>query len=165
MLTGSLASSFHGEPRSTRDIDIVIDPPADALLALVHRLQAEGMYVDEAAAAGALRDRGQFNAIATDAKVDFVIRKDRPFSRTEFDRRQRVRLPGVDAHVVTVEDLVIAKLEWASETGSDRQRRDVTEMIAISGDALDGDYVERWANELGLSDDWATLKAEAAGPD
>lgn len=154
MLTGSLASSFHGEPRSTRDIDFVIDPDLAGLDRLVERLVAEGLYVDRGAARYALATRAQFNAIAEDAKIDFVIRKDRPFSIAEFARRQRVRLPGVEAEIVSVEDLILAKIAWATETGSDRQLRDVAGMVDIAGADLDRAYIERWAEELGVSAPW-----------
>ncbi|HUQ43291.1 MAG TPA: hypothetical protein VM451_02610 [Candidatus Limnocylindria bacterium] len=154
MLTGSLASSFHGEPRSTRDIDFVIDPDPAALDRLVARLAAEDMYVHADAARDALAARGQFNAVAGDAKIDFMVRKDRPFSISEFGRRQRVRLPDSEADIVSLEDLIIAKLAWAAETGSDRQKRDVMGMIEVAGSDLDRAYVERWTTQLGMVEAW-----------
>jgi hypothetical protein len=154
MLTGSLASSFHGEPRATRDIDFVIDPDGDALDRLVSRLRGQGWYVDGEAAQTALAERGQFNAIAGDAKLDFMVRKDRPFSIEEFGRRRRVRLPDAEATIVSVEDLILAKLQWGSETGSDRQLRDVAGMVEVAGDQLDRRYVERWAADLGVLEAW-----------
>jgi hypothetical protein len=154
MLTGSLASSFHGEPRSTRDIDFVIDPGAAALDRFVARLSAQGLYVDPGAAHSALEDRGQFNAIADDLKIDFVVRKDRPFSIAEFDRRTRVRIQDTEAEMVTVEDLILAKLAWAADTGSDQQLRDVAGMIEVAGPDLDRAYVQQWAAKLGLDGSW-----------
>lgn len=152
MLTGSLASTFHGEPRATRDVDFVIDPTTDALTRLVDRLQSDGLYVDLDAARSALADRGQFNAIGADAKVDFIIRKNRPFSIAEFRRRKRVQLPGTEADVVTVEDLILAKLLWARATDSGRQLRDVTGMIEVAGERLDRAYLASWAERLGVAD-------------
>ena len=40
MLTGSVASSAHGVPRSTRDLDIVIAPTRAQLLALMREFSA-----------------------------------------------------------------------------------------------------------------------------
>lgn len=154
MVTGSLASSYHGEPRATRDIDIVIDPTVDALSSFVDGLVAAGFYVDPAVAREALAQRSQFNAIGPYAtKVDFIIRRDRPFSLEEFGRRRPADLLGTPGFVVTAEDLVIAKLEWAEATGSERQIRDVAGIVAIAGD-LDEDYIERWTSALGISDAW-----------
>lgn len=159
MVTGSIASAFHGEPRATRDIDVVIDPTASTLARLVTSLQERGAYVDENAARAALRDRSQFNAIVDDAKVDFVIRRDREFSKVEFDRRRPVRLGDLEAFIVSVEDLILLKLEWAASTGSERQLRDVEGMIKVAGPELDRGYVEGWASRLGLGERWAEVLA------
>jgi hypothetical protein len=151
MITGSVASSFHGEPRATRDLDIVIDPTPPALDRLVDDLRTAGFYVDRDAAEDALRDGTQFNAIGDEAiKVDFIVRRDRPFSIAEFDRRQRVELLGSKGFIATVEDVILAKLEWAAETDSERQLRDVAGMIAVAGDTLDETYLTTWARKLGV---------------
>jgi hypothetical protein len=164
MVTGSLASSYHGEYRATRDVDIVIDPGPAALGRLVDRLHAEGMYVDGEVEQAALRERGQFNAIVDDFKVDFIIHKHDPFSISEFGRRTRARLLDDDADVVTVEDLIISKLMWARDLDSQRQRRDVAGMIAVSGTALDRAYIDTWALRLGVADAWRQLTDEVAEP-
>ena len=161
MVTGSLASSYHGEPRATRDVDIVIDPEPEALAALVDDLQAAAFYVDRDVALDALAHRSQFNAIGPDAsKVDFIIRRDRPFSREEFSRRQPAVLLGTPGYLTTAEDLVLAKLEWAAASGSDRQLSDVAGILAIAG-PLDGAYIERWAVVLGVADTWHRLRDES----
>jgi acetolactate synthase regulatory subunit len=151
MITGSVASSFHGEPRATRDLDIVIDPAPSALERLIDDLRTGGFYVDRDAAADALRERTQFNAIGAEAiKVDFMVRRDRPFSIAEFDRRERVELLGSTGFIATVEDVILAKLEWAAETDSERQLRDVAGMLAVAGDTLDEAYLTTWAQTLGV---------------
>ena len=161
MVTGSLASSYHGEPRATRDADIVIDPSRDALDQLTAGLLEAGFYVDRDVAREALADRSQFNAIGTDAaKVDFMIRRDRPFSVEEFRRRQPADLLGTHGFVATAEDVVLAKLEWAKATGSERQLDDAAGILAIASE-LDLSYIDRWAATLGLEDAWSTVRDEA----
>lgn len=161
MVTGSLASSYHGEPRATRDIDIVIDPTADGLTRFVGALIAADFYVDPEVAREALAERSQFNAMGPDAtKVDLIIRRDRPFSIEEFGRRAPADLLGTPGFVVTAEDLVIAKLEWAAATGSERQMRDVAGIIAIAGD-LDEDYIDRWTSSLGIREAWDRAREAA----
>src|SRR5207244_6593890 len=89
MVTGSVASSYYGEPRSTRDLDVVIDPTPASLERLIAGLQQAGFYVDPDAARGAVAERSQFNAIGPESsKVDLIVRKDRSFSREEFRRRR-----------------------------------------------------------------------------
>jgi len=162
MITGSLASSYHGEPRATRDVDIVIDPDREALERLVDAVLQARFYVDRDVARTALRDRTQFNAIGSDAsKVDFIIRKDRPFSVEEFGRREPADLLGTPGFVTTAEDLILAKLEWAKATGSERQLRDVAGIVAV-GHTLDEDYIARWAFALGTRDAWDQVR-DAAG--
>ena len=161
MVTGSLASSYHGEPRATRDVDIVIDPGPNNLAALVDTLAAAGFYVDRDTALDALVSRSQFNAIGPDAsKVDFIIRSDRPFSIEEFGRRQPADLLGTAGFVTTAEDLVIAKLEWAAASDSDRQLRDVAGILAVTK-RLDVPYIERWAAALGVVETWRRVRDEA----
>ena len=161
MITGSVASSFHGEPRATRDLDIVIDPDPWGMALLVGELEAAGLYVDANAARQALDDRTQFNAIdgVTGWKVDFLVRKDRPFSREEFDRRTRVDLLGTPAWIASPEDTVIAKLDWATASGSDRQLADVASMLDVGGDSLDLGYVDHWVRALGLDAAWSRAQA------
>jgi hypothetical protein len=99
----------------------------------------------------ALAERDQFNLIdlTTTWKVDLIIRKDRPFSLSEFDRRVRSAILGVDVYQATAEETVLAKLEWAAMGGSDRQVADAAGVLAVGGDTLDDD-LDRWAAELGV---------------
>ena len=158
MITGSIASSYHGEPRSTQDIDVVIDPSADQLRTFIRELVEGTYYVDADVAEAALLQRTQFNAIAPDAsKVDLIIRKDRPFSVTEFNRRRRADLLGTRGSLVTADDLVLAKLEWAQASGSDRQLHDIAGILVMDR-GLDQGYIDHWANELGVSEAWRQLK-------
>ena len=63
MVVGSFASSFHGVPRSSQDLDLVIDPQAESLRRFLSDLPPEDYYADTDAALDALRHRGQFNVI------------------------------------------------------------------------------------------------------
>ena len=162
MITGSVVSSFHGEPRGTRDVDIVIEPTAEALDWFLSELPSDEFYVDAEAASEALERQTQFNIveIATGWKVDFVIRKDRAFSRAEFARRQQAELLGTTAFIATAEDMIIAKLEWAAAGHSDRQLHDVASILAVSGRDLDMPYIERWIRELGLAELWGRVRGD-----
>ncbi len=161
MVVGSVAGSFHGEPRTTVDIDIVIDPTAKRLGAFVDSLPDSAFYVDANAAAEAFTRRTSFNIIdhQSGGKVDLLVRRDRPFSRTEFDRRMHATVLGREVRIATAEDTIIAKLEWAVAGESERQLRDVARILAVSGDSLDRAYVQHWVTELRLEE--AFLRAEA----
>lgn len=163
MVTGSIASSFHGEPRATRDIDIVIDPTPDSLQQFIRALPPNRFYVDAEGARTALAERGQFNVIesASGWKVDLVIRKNRPFSVAEFERRQPAELLGLQTFVTSAEDTIIAKLEWAQAGESDRQLRDAAAILEISGEKLDYPYLERWVAALKLENVWSQVQPAA----
>jgi hypothetical protein len=159
MVTGSLASAFHGEPRSTQDLDVVVTAGENHLQELGERLRDAGLYCDSEAIREAAELKGLFNAIdpASGWKVDFIILKDHAFSRAAFEARSAVELSGVPVHLVRAEDIVIAKLEWAKLGGSERQLRDVVGVLMVQGAAFDRAYVERWVAELGLTNQWSQV--------
>lgn len=157
MIAGSFASTAHGLPRTTQDLDVVIDPPdGGALDALVAALLADEFYVDADAARDALRSRSMFNAIDRSAwKIDFILRKGRPFSVEEFSRRTALQILGVPVFVASPEDTIIAKLEWSKQSGgSERQRRDVAGILATMRDELDRGYIARWVESLDVKAEW-----------
>jgi hypothetical protein len=156
MVTGSFASSAHGEVRGTRDLDIVIAPTADQLRALIAEFPNDRYYAEELDALDALQHNSQFNIIdfRSSWKVDLIIRKNRDFSRIEFERRRPHSISDVRVYVATPEDILIAKLEWAKIGESDRQIEDSSGIISTQGPHLDRAYVERWVRELGLQQQW-----------
>lgn len=162
MLTGSLASAYHGAGRSTMDLDLVVDPTAHQLTSLIAALTRPGLYVPAEAARAALDQRGMFNVIdtATGWKADLIIRKARPFSETEFERRVPIEYEGVALHVATVEDLIIAKLEWAKKGGSARQLEDVSALVRVRAGDLDRGYIDRWVIQLDLEEQWRVAQPD-----
>jgi len=159
MLTGSLATAFHGRTRATQDVDLVVDPAALQLPALVRSLTAAGLYVSMDAAQEALSTGGQFNAIDPGSgwKADLIIRRSREFSTVEFQRRQPAVVLGIEVPIVTLEDLIIAKLEWSELGNSETQRRDILGLMEDAGTSLDRGYIERWVEELGLQSAWQRI--------
>lgn len=158
MIAGSFASSAHGLPRTTQDLDMVIDPrDSEALDSFVRSMSPDEFYADPDAARDALLHRSMFNVIdhASGWKIDFIIRKNRAFSRDEFARRMKLTLLDVSVYIASPEDTIVAKLEWSRQSGgSERQRRDVAGILATVGQELDRAHVERWVHELDLADEW-----------
>jgi hypothetical protein len=156
MLTGSFASSYHGAPRATQDIDLVISATPEQLRTLVGLLPKQEYYLDAGAALEAQRQQGQFNVIdlATGWKVDLIIRKLRPFSQEEFDRRTVVDFMEMRLTLATAEDVLIAKLEWAKLGESQRQLEDAAGILRARSGELDQAYLEKWVRELQLNEQW-----------
>jgi hypothetical protein len=117
-------------------------------------------FARERGARDELRRRSQFNLIdmATASKVDFIVRRARKFSTEEFERRVPSELMGVAVFVATAEDTIIAKLEWANMSGSEKQLGDVRGILDVRGASLDVQYVERWVNEVGLIESFEAAK-------
>jgi hypothetical protein len=160
MVTGSLASAFHGEPRSTQDLDVVVNAGAAKLQKLATRLRDAGLYCDAGAVREAVEHQGMFNAIdpATGWKIDFIVLKNQAFNRAAFDARSSVEISGVPLHVIGPEDIVIAKLEWAKLGGSDRQLRDVLGVLMVQAGSLNREHIERWVTVLGLEGEWSRVR-------
>jgi hypothetical protein len=163
MVTGSYASSAHGEPRASNDIDIVIAPTPEQLHTLMQQFPSDRYYADEDDAFEMLEQRLQFNVIdfATCWKADLIFRKDRKFSDTEFLRRTRHVIAGQPVYLTTAEDILIAKLEWAKLGESERQIEDAAGVIRRQGSALDRQYVEHWVKELELEAQWRSALSKA----
>lgn len=156
MLVGSMAALAYGRDRSTKDLDVVLEAGSSALRALVRSLPEERFYASEDAAMEALRYESQFNVIdmVTGWKVDLIPRKRRAFSEAEFARRSRLDVMGVSTYVASVEDVIVAKLEWAKAGGSERQLEDVRELVRLERARLDRSYVEQWVQRLDLREMW-----------
>jgi hypothetical protein len=164
MLSGSFASSYYGAPRSTQDIDLVIEATPAQLRAFVQSLPSDEYYADLDAALGAHKAESLFNVIdlSTGWKVDLIIRKSRAFSREEFRRRHTIDVQGLSLFVASAEDIVIAKLEWSKLARSRRQIEDVATILRARFESLDRVYLERWIRDLNLEKEWQDA-LQAAG--
>ncbi|HSV91565.1 MAG TPA: hypothetical protein VLH81_00760, partial [Desulfobacterales bacterium] len=163
MIVGSLASSYHGRPRATQDIDVVVEADAQRVSRFVGECVDRGFYVDLPDALQAVAQGTMFNVIdpTSGNKLDVIMRKDRSFSRGEFERRSLVDVPGGVAVIATPEDVILAKLEWGRASGSDRHHRDALGIAQVQGASLDAAYLRRWASVLGVADDVERLLREA----
>lgn len=163
MVTGSFASSAHGEPRATNDLDVVIAPTPPQLEELLSRLPESQYYSNIQEARDAFRRRSQFNVIDFDGmwKIDLIIKKRRPFSEREFQRRAVVEIAGVLMQTASPEDVLISKLEWAKLGETERQLRDAAGVVRVQREKLDIDYVERWVAALELDAQWEAALAMA----
>jgi hypothetical protein len=163
MLTGSFASAHYGAPRSTQDIDLVIEATAAQLRTFVQGLSGDKYYADLEAALEAHRRESLFNVIdmSTGWKIDLIFRKSRAFSHEEFGRRRMFDVQGRPLFVASAEDVIITKLEWAKLAQSQRQIEDVAAVLKLRWEALDLAYLERWISELGLREQWSVAKHSA----
>ena len=153
-LTGSMASNYWGVPRTTHDLDFVVQLPAAAVPRIVQEFSGD-FYLDEAAVRAAFQPPHQFNAIDTRSalKVDFWLPKPEPFDREILRRRIHVSLFGEPAWICTAEDVILHKLVWNRLSPSERQLGDAAGVVAVQADALDRNYLRQWARELKLANE------------
>ena len=152
---GSIASSVHGEARSTQDVDVVVALSERHVIPFATALGRD-YYVDADAMRAAVNDGASFNAVhfASAIKVDFFVAGDDPFEAARLANRQRVEMPGGVLYVDTAEHALLRKLEWYRRGGevSERQWRDVQAIARLQHDRLDRGHLRVWAARLGVAD-------------
>lgn len=148
MLSGSVALTFYGKPRMTRDIDIVIVIPLSEIDRFVKLFEAD-FYIDRDMVEDAIRNQSMFNIIhlETVIKVDFIIRKNQEYRILEFSKRRKMKLEEQEVSVVSLEDLIISKIYWAKDSFSELQIKDIVSLIDLDVDMA---YVQDWCTRLGL---------------
>lgn len=153
MLVGSMAGNYWGIPRSTHDIDFVIEYEAQDVSRIVD-LFAGDFFIQQASVQLALNPPYQFNALDNRSalKVDFFRLAGDDYERERFKRKRQVRILDVDAFIAAPEDIVLHKLRWYSISPADRQLTDAAGIIAVSGSILDDEYLTLWAERIKVTD-------------
>lgn len=149
MLSGSVAMSIYVLPRATRNFDFIVHLQPKDVDAFVSHF-AEGYYCDADAVQEAVKHKSMFNIIdhASGFKADFVVLKDAPFRRTEFERRKETDFFGMPIFIVTAEDLFLSKLIWIQELQSNLQMEDIKNIKTVEN--LDWEYIHHWIAHLNL---------------
>ena len=163
-VTGSTATITYGEPRFTNDIDIAVRLDALKAEAVCEAFQSPEFYIAPESASRAVRDRSSFNLIhpASGLKVDFMVTDDSPFNASRFKRATRLQLrDGCSVSFATPEDVILKKLEYYREGGSEKHLRDIAGVLRVSGPKIDLDYIATWAIELDVSKQWQLARRSA----
>lgn len=159
MVTGGVASVVYGEPRLTRDIDLVIQlRPRDARR-FAEAWSAEEFYVppvevieEESGRA----ERGHFNVIhhRTAMRADVYLSGSDALNAWSFAHTVVRRIDDDEVFMAPIEAVILSKLRYYQIGQSDRHLRDIHQMLRISGDLVDRPELERWASRLGVEDEW-----------
>ena len=159
LVGGSVASSAHGTPRSTLDVDLVADIRSDHVRPLVLSLHGT-FYIDEEMIHDAIARFSSFNLVHLESmlKLDVFVLKPSPYDQMAFSRLQHLPLVENDKSetfpLSSAEDVVLHKLYWYRSGGevSERQWGDVLGVLRVQQHKLDLTYLHRWAAELEVSD-------------
>lgn len=160
-VTGSAASSIWGEPRFTNDIDIVVIFPFSKIKLFCAAFPASEFYVSEEMIIDAVRHCSQFNIIhpISGFKADIIIADRSPINQSRFARARLAHsdIAGGNVKVSSPEDVIIKKLDFYSQGGSEKHVRDITGILKRQGDQVDRRYIDHWVSELGLTDTWRMI--------
>ena len=164
---GSFASSVHGLPRFTRDLDVIVDMKEAQIPGF---LAAAGLDfdIDEESLREEARRRGSWNIfhVPSMLKIDLFFLKGDPFSQSLLARRVALEIaPGKRVYFASAEDIILRKLLWYREGNhsSEQQIPDVVAILRVKRGELDAGYLDQWAARLGIADLLARARSEAAG--
>ncbi|HUS73037.1 MAG TPA: hypothetical protein VMY06_08215 [Sedimentisphaerales bacterium] len=164
MITGSVASSLQGEPRSTHDIDMVIAVGKSKARELVEAFPPPDFYLDEHSIVDAINAHSMFNLIdlKTGDKVDFWILSNEDFDRSRFSRKISEEFMGIEMQVSSPEDTILAKLKWTKLSGgSEKHFTDALRVYEVQYGKLDIDYLQHWAEKLDVISLWKRIIDES----
>lgn len=152
MVVGSMVSNFWGVPRSTHDIDFVVQFQLPDVPKFMKAFE-EQFFIQEHSVRAALRPPYQFQALDNRSalKVDFFSVPQDEYDRVRFERRLSIRLFGEAAFIARPEDVILYKLRWYCISPSDRQLSDSAGILAVSQSAIDFPYLSHWAERIGVA--------------
>jgi predicted nucleotidyltransferase len=159
-VVGSFASGVWGETRFTQDIDILVALAIEDIEALQAAFPSNDFYLSDTAALQAIDQGGQFNVIhpSSGNKIDFMIAGHEAWKKAQLERRKRVPFfSDVNGAVAAPDDVILGKLVYYRDGGSEKHLRDIAGILKFSGDVVDQEYVARSAAQLGVADIWETI--------
>jgi hypothetical protein len=164
-LTGSMASNYWGVPRTTHDIDFVLQLHSEDVNAVVQAFAGD-FFIQEDTVRKALQPPHQFNALdqRSALKIDFWVLTGEAFAQEMFRRRRSIELFGISAWIASAEDVLLHKLYWHRLMPSDRQLLDAAGIWALQRTQLDQDYLVNWAKQLQVEDLLDSIKRGEIGP-
>ncbi|MEW6009500.1 MAG: hypothetical protein AB1629_07705 [Candidatus Omnitrophota bacterium] len=151
----------YGEPRLTNDIDIVAAIGEHHILDLIAAFPEGEFFISEGMIREAIRHYGQFNIIhpSSGLKVDVMIKQNTPFDISRFKRARSIHpAESYQANFSAPEDVIIKKMEYYKEGGSEKHLRDITGILKVSGEIVDRDYISDWSQRLGLTEIWDAIQ-------
>jgi hypothetical protein len=153
MLVGSFASNYYGVPRSTQDVDFVVELAGKPMRAVVERLGPEFQLDPQVTFETITGTRRYVVRIAgTGFRIEFFLRSEDEHDGARFGRRCRAALLGRQVSLPTAEDVIITKLRWSRGGKRAKDVDDARNVMAVQGARIDWDYVASWCDRHGTRD-------------
>lgn len=162
MAVGSIASNAYGEFRVTNDIDVIVLLDRGEAASMGDAFPEAEFYcppIDVIKVEAGRTHRGHFNLIhhETGFKADVYLATKEPLQLWALEQRRQVELAGVTAWMAPPEYVIIGKLEFFREGGSEKHLRDIRSMLAVT--EVDRALLERETGSRGLAESWRLCRA------
>jgi hypothetical protein len=161
VLVGSFVSSIYGEPRTTQDIDLVVQLQKSNIPKLISMFPPPRYYIEEEMILFALEYKRMFNLLDTSEgdKIDFYIQKDEDYEKEKFSRKLEKILFGHTLVILSPEDTILSKLQWCVKSGmSEKQFKDALNVFRFQKENLDMYYIEEKSKLLLVSELFEKIK-------
>lgn len=163
MVTGSVASMAYGTQRLTNDVDIVVVLKREDAARLHEAFPFSDFYcppIEVIRTEMARSQRGQFNLLHHDTgfKADLYLAGNDPLNAWGFQRAQRIEFLGEEIVVSPPELVILRKLEFFREGGSEKHVVDICAMLDVSREKMDFAFLEEMVRERGLQEAWARVQ-------
>jgi hypothetical protein len=165
-VTGAVASIIYGEPRLTNDVDLIMRIKIEDVERFVQAFPSAEFYCPppEVLKIEIRRPhRGHFNLIhhETGTKADIYLAGEDELHRWALSKKRQFALEKKKVWVAPPEYIIIRKLEYFREGGSEKHLRDIAGMVELSSDQIDYKEIEEFIHRYGLEKEWAKARAMA----
>jgi len=163
LVSGSVAAMLYGEPRVTHDIDLVVFLRHNDIARLPTAFPPPEFYVPPPEVIGAetSRVRVSFNIIHADSglKADLYTAGRDDMDTWAFRRPTKYSIKGTTINLAPPEYVIVRKLEFYREGGSEKHVRDIRSMLAVSGDQIDKSELNEWIQRRGVQEQWRKIQS------
>lgn len=159
LVSGSVAAMLYGEPRVTHDVDLIVFLRADDIPRLAEVFPAPEFYVPttEVILTEMARERrGHFNIIHADSglKADFYLANRDELHAWAFRNVKQYSIGESTIKLAPPEYVIVRKLEFFREGGSEKHPRDIRAMLAVSGEQIDRSALNELIQQRSLQAEW-----------
>ena len=164
LVSGSVAAMLYGEPRVTHDVDLIVFLRVDDIPRLAGAFLAPEFYVptaDVIVAEMARERRGHFNIIHVESglKADFYLANRDELHAWAFRNVKQYSIGESTVKLAPPEYVIVRKLEYFREGGSEKHLRDIRAMLAVSGEQMDHPALNELIQQRGLQAEWQRASA------
>jgi hypothetical protein len=162
LISGSVAAMIYGEPRFTNDIDLIVFLRTDDVDKLFTAFPSPEFYLPPKSVIGAelSRKHGQFNIIHADTslKADcFLVGRDE-LHAWAFRNARQYPFDALNVTLAPPEYVIVRKLEYFREGGSEKHLRDIRAMLVVSGELIDHAVLNEWIQRQGVTKEWERVE-------